>query len=142
MKELYDLCCLADEVVSDMKSYDLLSNNCQNFCNQLLIKMKITDTPFSTTFHMDTSSSKLDHEGSMFDCFSVVLQKVYGMAINNASGVVATAGATVLTGIVNAPTDDQRLNNLTTIYKLLCPLAPNWKEIRMKLSTSDKATQN
>ena len=127
---LHDICCLADEVVSDMQTYDLGSNNCQDFCNKLLIKMRMIDTALPTTLHME--------EGSMFDCFSVVLRKVYGVAVSNASGVVATAGATVLAGLVGAPIQNQRLNNLKPIYKILSPLAAKWREIGTKLPTSDE----
>lgn len=131
---LYDICCLADEVVADMGSYHLVSNNCQDFCNKLLIKMEIIHTTFPTTFHMDTTKS--DHK--TFDCFSVVLRKVYDVAIKKAPGAVAAAGATVVAGFVGAPTShDQRLNNFKQIVKILTPLAPQWKEIGVKLSAGD-----
>ena len=65
---LHDLCCLADEVVTDMETYHLVSNNCQDLCNKLLMKMKVINALFPTTFHMDTNP---DHEWSTFDCFSV-----------------------------------------------------------------------
>ena len=35
---LHDLCQIADQVVEDMKSYNLVTSNCQHFCNNLLRK--------------------------------------------------------------------------------------------------------
>ena len=135
---LYDLCCLADEVVTDMATYHLVSNDCQDFCNKLLMKMKVINTPFPTTFHMDTT--KPDHEWSTFDCFAVVLHKVYDVAIKKAPGVVAAAGAAVVGGIVGAPAHEydrkQLLNNLKPICKILNSQASKWKEIGRKLSIS------
>ena len=42
------LCELADRVVKEMGSYDLLTCNCQTFCNQLLKKMGKSEYPTST----------------------------------------------------------------------------------------------
>lgn len=131
---LNDLCCLADEVVTDMGSYHLVSNNCQDFCNKLLMKTKVITTPFPTTFHIDTTNP--DHEWSTFDRFSVVLHRVYDVAMKKAPEVVAAAGAAVVGGIVGAPTDDQLLNTLKPICKILNPYASKWKEIGSKLSIS------
>lgn len=137
---LYDICCLADEVVTDMATYHLMSNNCQDFCNKLLIKMKIMDAPFPTTFHMD--GTKPDHERSTFDCFSVVLHKVYDVALKKAPEMVAAVGAAVIGGIVDAPSHEydrnQLLNNLIPISKLLRShgLASKWREIGTNLSIS------
>lgn len=36
---LHNLCNLADEVVQDMKMYNLVSSNCQHFCNNLLRRL-------------------------------------------------------------------------------------------------------
>ena len=135
---LHDLCCLADEVITDMATYHLVSNNCQDFCNKLLQKMNVINTPFPTTFHMD--STKPDHEQSTFDCFSVVLHKAYDVTLKKAPGVVAAAGAAVVGGIVGAPTHEydhkQLLNNLQPICKILKSRASKWKEIGRKLSIS------
>ena len=69
------------------------------------MKMKdlVINAPFPTTFHMDILATNPDHEWSTFDCFSVVLHKVYDVAIKKAPGVVAAAGAAVVDGIVGAP---------------------------------------
>jgi hypothetical protein len=122
----------------DMATYHLVSNNCQDFCNKLLLKMKIIEKPFPTTFHMD--STKSDHERSTFDCFSVVLNKAYDVALKKAPSVVAAAGAAVVGGIVGAPTHEydhkQLLNNLKPICKILSSQASKWKEIGRKLSVA------
>ena len=36
---LFDLCELADGVVEEMGTYDLVESNCQHFCNNLLKKL-------------------------------------------------------------------------------------------------------
>ena len=44
---LYYLCQLADKVVEEMETYDLLIRNCQTFCNKLLSKMGKNEFPTS-----------------------------------------------------------------------------------------------
>lgn len=43
-------CELADSVVREMGSYDILAGNCQTFCNELLKKMDKPEFPTSTEF--------------------------------------------------------------------------------------------
>ena len=45
---LLSLCELADRVVRDMDSYDLLTSNCQTFCNRLLKRIGKPEFPTST----------------------------------------------------------------------------------------------
>ena len=45
---LLSLCEMADRVVQDMGSYDLLTSNCQTFCNELLKRMGKSEFPTST----------------------------------------------------------------------------------------------
>ena len=46
---LLSLCELADRVVKEMDSYDLLTSNCQTFCNKLLKMMGKREFPASTS---------------------------------------------------------------------------------------------
>lgn len=53
---LYDLCRLADKVVQEMKKYNLVTSNCQHFCNNLLRKIGMKMYP--TTIGRMTSEIK------------------------------------------------------------------------------------
>ena len=135
---LHNICCLADEVVAEMGPYNLTRCNCQNFCNQLLIKMKIRKDPFPTTFGEAEPGDGIERT---FDRFSVVLRKAIDTAVNIAPEAVVAAGATALSEIVGAPTPQfpDSLRNLKPMYTIVKPLAPKWKEIGMKIITSEEA---
>ena len=60
---LFKICCLADEVVSEMDTYDLFMRNSQNFCNELLTKLGKDES--STTFSPDTTEENYDHTTSL-----------------------------------------------------------------------------
>ena len=55
---LSKLCSLADEVVSEMDTYNLFTRNCLNFCNELLKKVGKNESP--TTFSPDTNVENYD----------------------------------------------------------------------------------
>ena len=50
---LLSLCQLVDRVVKQMENYDLLTSNCQTFCNELLKKMEKDEFPTSMASLMD-----------------------------------------------------------------------------------------
>lgn len=56
---LYDLCRIADRVVEEMKSYNLVTSNCQHFCNNLL--RKIGKTTYPMTIGRMTKEKKFDY---------------------------------------------------------------------------------
>ena len=69
---LFKICCLADEVVSKMDTYDLFVRNCQNFCNELLTKLGKDESP--TTFSPDTTEENYDRTISLdFDVLNRVI---------------------------------------------------------------------
>ena len=125
----HDICSFADTVVSEMGDYNLLTNNCQNFCNKLLLMMGVIQNPYPTTFQLEEAS----------DIFSVVVKKAYDFG----AGVFGEAGAFVLRHVVNAPSQSHIncMHHLRTINDILKPLASNWKVIGVKLLIGD-ATLN
>ena len=48
--KLDTLCEIADKVVAEMGKYNLFTNDCQIFCNDLLLDLHLIDKPFSTSF--------------------------------------------------------------------------------------------
>lgn len=56
---LYDLCQVADKVVEEMKSYNLVTSNCQHFCNNLL--RKIGKKMYPMTIGRMTKEKKFDY---------------------------------------------------------------------------------
>lgn len=53
--KLDTLCEIADKIVVEMGEYNLFTNDCQTFCNDLLLDLKLIDVPFSTSFGPDKS---------------------------------------------------------------------------------------
>ena len=53
--KLDTLCEIADKVVAKMGEYNLFTNDCQIFCNDLLLDLHLIDKPFSTSFGPDIS---------------------------------------------------------------------------------------
>ena len=47
--KLDTLCEIADSIVTEMGEYNVLTSNCQMFCNNLLLKLKLIDEPFTTS---------------------------------------------------------------------------------------------
>lgn len=59
---LHDLCTLADKVVEDMKSYNLVTSNCQHFCNNLLRKIRKKTYPMTIgCMASEIKEKKFDH---------------------------------------------------------------------------------
>jgi hypothetical protein len=93
---LLKVCEIADSVVERMEKYCLFSNNCQHFCNNLLLKLglktyKTTVGP-RTTLEPDTThltARGLDH--------------AYSSAISYAPDIVARATATAVGIAIGAP---------------------------------------
>ena len=69
---LFKICCLADEVVSKMCTYNIFMRNCQNFCNELLMKLGKDES--STTFSPDMTEENYDRTISLdFDVLNRVI---------------------------------------------------------------------
>ena len=95
---LHSICEIADSVVERMGNYRLFSNNCQHFCNNLLLELGL-ETYYDTTVGPRTTlepefNSHLTARG--FD-------NVYSSAIGYAPSIVARATAAVVGFAVGAP---------------------------------------
>ena len=110
---LEDIAAMADEIVSDMETYDLFKNNCQNFCNYLLKKMKLITEDYPTTFAILGAGSL---ENKTFDIIPDVFEPVGRTRIRIPS--------------FHSP---PQMNDLIPIYNILKPLASKWREIGSKL---------
>lgn len=53
--KLDTLCKIADDIVAEMGKYNLFTNDCQTFCNDLLLDLKLIKKPFATPFGPDKS---------------------------------------------------------------------------------------
>ena len=60
--KLDTLCEIADKIVTEMGDYNVLTSNCQHFCNNLLLKLGVIDKPFSTSVGPDISKNDLTHK--------------------------------------------------------------------------------
>ena len=92
------ICEFADAVVTEMGGYNLLVNNCQHFCNNLLQKLNL-DT-FNTTIGPQTT---LGDEGNNVDLLTTVLRQVYDKALSGAPAGIGSIGAAVVGSAVGAP---------------------------------------
>lgn len=70
---LHSLCQMADDVVTEMQNYDLLTSNCQTFCNKLLKKMGIQEYP--TTYQ----------PGMIDDAFDKITEELFTNGCNETS---------------------------------------------------------
>ena len=95
---LLSICEIADSVVKRMKNYRLFSNNCQHFCNNLLLELGLdtfeTTVGPRTTLEPEFKPSHLTARG--LDC-------AYSSAIGYAPGIVARATAAAVGFAVGAP---------------------------------------
>lgn len=93
---LTDLCQMADAVVRAMESYNLLTSNCQHFCNNLLQRLGLRTFP--TTIGPETT---LDDEIRECD----LITRVFGQAMDYATGYagVGQVGAVVVGTAMGAP---------------------------------------
>ena len=95
---LHDICKFADAVVTEMGGYNLLVNNCQHFCNNLLKKLNLRT--FDTTIGPQTT---LDEEETKVDFVTTVLRRVYDKALAGAPAGIGNIGAAVVGSAVGAP---------------------------------------
>ena len=111
---LEDISAMADEVISDMETYNLIKNNCQNFCNYLLKKMKLIKEDYPTTCAVFGVGSL---ENEKFD----TVPAVFG----------TPAGKTrIHLPMLSSP---PQMNDLISIFNILKPLASKWREIGSNL---------
>ena len=126
---LYHLCQLADRVVEEMGSYDLLSRNCQTFCNKLLKNISKNEFPTSL------ESELIDRE---FDLLSRVFQRervpttVVQMR-ETAMGESVEVSEFVLSDEVLPLT----IGDLKTVHKILVPVQHSWMEIGDRLAVQN-----
>lgn len=95
---LLSICEIADSVVKRMKNYRLFSNNCQHFCNNLLLELGLetyeTTVGPRTTLEPEFKSSHFTARG---------LDRAYSSAIDFAPGIVVRATAAAVGFAVGAP---------------------------------------
>ena len=91
---LQRLCQIADDVVKDMKSYNLLTSNCQHFCNNVLKKIEFETYP--TTIGPETT---LEGDDRNYD----LLTNVAHLIIAGTPALVGQVGATAVGAVVGAP---------------------------------------
>ena len=95
---LQKICEFADAVIAEMGGYNLLVNNCQHFCNNLLKKLNFRT--FETTIGPQTT---LDDEENNFDLITTVLRQVYDKTLAGAPAGIGSIGAAVVGSAVGAP---------------------------------------
>ena len=99
---LQDLCETADDIVTEMGKYSLLSNNCQHFCNNLLKRLRLPT--FDTTIGPTTTVNDLKEEFHT-SLFTYLVGRLYDKTVSGALKVgVETISAGVIGGVVGAPT--------------------------------------
>lgn len=102
--KLLTVCVIADSVVERMENYHLFSNNCQHFCNNLLLELGLQTyettvgprTTLEPEFNPDTHTRAwgLDH--------------AYNSAMGYTPAIVASAAAAVIGFIVGVPSTRSR----------------------------------
>ena len=142
------LCELADRVVKEMGSYDLLTCNCQTFCNQLLKKMGKSEYPTSTNL-LDKGIDLLCEEIREYfptkekDSLPMVPYKSKLNTTNHKCSsflAASTSGAKASQTTVtkrdpelpeNVPS--LSISDLTWLHKTLIPIEHSWKDIGYSL---------
>jgi hypothetical protein len=98
-----NICKVADVVVAKMGGYNLLTNNCQHFCNNLLKKLNSNFPTYDTTIGPKTT---LDDGEMNFDRITTVLSHVYDKTLAGAPAGIGDIGATIVRSVVGAPSPD------------------------------------
>lgn len=118
---LYQICQFADEAVADMERYHFVENNCQHFCNRLLMKMGLKT--FATTV-----GPHLGGADQGFDVLTILTRNIYDVAVGDEPTVAETA---MISGAVGAPSTMK--GDLQAAYSILLPLADKWEEIGTRI---------
>lgn len=95
---LQNICKSADAVVAEMGGYNLLVNNCQHFCNNLLQKLNFR--AYDTTIGPKTT---LGDEVTKVDFITTVLGQVYDKALAGAPAGIGSIGAAGVGSAIGAP---------------------------------------
>ena len=150
--KLIDLCKLADETVEEMGTYNLLTRNCQHFCNRLLKKLYKEEFPY--TYESNIADTK-------FDYHSQVLPEVQFPVDykNESEHPVGETYEFVKRVTWKAETVDQKpelklstpappptINDLGSLVDILTPIQNKWRDLGGKLAinplTLDKIAKN
>ena len=118
---LYHLCQLADRVVEEMGTYDILSRNCQTFCNKLLKKMGKKE--FTTSLESELIDREFDLLSRGFQGERVPTTVV--QVRETVMGESVEESEFVLSDEILPPT----INDLKTVHNILMPVQDNWMEI-------------
>ena len=102
---LQSLCQEADRVVGEMECYNLLTSNCQHFCNNLLRKIGLRTFP--TTIGPETT---LEGENMEFDLFTKVTRQI----MEGAPALIGVVGASTVGSAIGAP---QVVHSVKNRYK-------------------------
>lgn len=95
---LLGICAIADSVVKRMENYRLFSNNCQHFCNNLLLELELET--YETTVGPRTT---LEPEFNRSHSTARRFDHAYSNAIGYAPGIVARAAAAAVGFAIGAP---------------------------------------
>ena len=94
---LKQLCEVADDVVSRMENYRLLTNNCQHFCNNLLQELGFQT--YETTVGPTVSIARSDDNHS----FQRGMDTALATALSSTSGAVRVSVAAAIGLVIGAP---------------------------------------
>ena len=141
---LLDLCKLADEVVKEMGTYNLMKRNCQHFCNNLL--KKLYKDEFSYTFESNMTDDKFDYRTQVCPELVAVVNvfKVdkttsdYAIALSSEFTKRGKWRATKIEErpklALSRPVPPPTINDFTTLLNILVPIQNKWKDLGSKLS--------
>ena len=141
---LTNLCKLADRVVREMGSYDLLASNCQTFCNELLKKMGKPDFPMSTEYldrGLDllgealgghSQSNRATNHNVRFSASRSSLP-VSNSHVNQPISI-STGGSTWEVDVaLSSKFPSVSIDDFTSLKQILIPIKHSWKEIGKEL---------
>ena len=148
---LSSLCGHADSIVKEMSSYDLLTSNCQTFCNKLLNRIGKPEFPATTEF-LDREFDLL-HEALVGESsFGAGNQTVSGASspvsistLNQPAAVseslVGAVNLRELEGTFSSGFPPLSVDDLTSLKPILIPIRNSWRDIGDKLFINPQILQ-
>ena len=131
---LFDLCELADGVVKEMGTYDLVESNCQHFCNILL--KKLYKKEFPTTFESGMDDDKFDYNTQV--CPELVAAANGSKEHADAQMFEFTERAVEVKErpklTLSKPVLPPKISDLTALVNILAPIQGKWRDLGSKLS--------